>query len=300
MITSGITLLTLLFSLVTPQKMWFTPSQPLIVQSTKDVTLELTDFSGAPIAAKGSADLSASQSVDLKSIFAQTAQPGTYLLYALPRGTTAIAGVPKNFLGTPLVIEVLAQSTNPLNTMVTHVLPLQYAVMTTSKGPITEVFYYDAAPHTVDNFLTLSMQGYYDGIVFHRVIQDFVIQGGDPLGNDPDKTMRGTGSPGYSITDEFNDYPHIEGVLSMANSGSPNSAGSQFFICLDYTRTQHLDHKYTAFGKAVDGMDAVKQIAQGQVDGDAPVHPETIEKVEVFPVTAEKDPYTAIITGKGG
>jgi peptidyl-prolyl cis-trans isomerase B (cyclophilin B) len=293
---SIVTLFTLLFSVLVPQKMWYAPNQPLTINSDRDVTLELTDFSGKAIAAKGSADLSASQAVDLKTIFPDTSNPGTFVLYALAKGASPSQAPPKDFLGTPLVIEVLPQVQQPQAVLVTHVLPLQYAVMTTESGTLTEVFYYDVAPHTVDNFLSLASGGFYDGLVFHRVVPGFVIQGGDPLGTDADVQKRGMGGPGYVINSEFNDKPHIEGALSMARSDDPNSAGSQFFICLNYANTQHLDHKYTAFGKVVDGMDAVKSIAGAKVEDEKPEHPVAITKVEVLPVTAKNDPYAAIMS----
>jgi cyclophilin family peptidyl-prolyl cis-trans isomerase len=302
MVSSAVTLFALLFSVLVPQKMWYAASQPLTItiKSDKGVTLELTDFSGKVIAAKGSADVAASQSVDLKTIFPDTGNPGTFVLYALAKGASpSRAGPPKDFLGTPLVIEVLGQTQQPQSAMVTHVLPLQYAVMTTDAGALTEIFYYDAAPHTVDNFLTLAGGGYYDGLVFHRVVPGFVIQGGDPLGADADPQKRGSGGPGYTINAEFSDKPHLEGVLSMARASDPNSAGSQFFVCLDYANTQQLDHQYTAFGKVVEGMAAVKSIAGGSVKGEIPDHPVAITKVEVFPVTAQSDPYSAIMSGEG-
>jgi peptidyl-prolyl cis-trans isomerase B (cyclophilin B) len=300
MASTAVTLFTLLFSVLVPQKMWYAPSQPLTIKSDKDVTLELTDFSGKVIAAKGSADVAASQSADLKTLFPDTANPGTFVLYALAKGSTpSQAGPPKDFLGTPLVIEVLPQAQQLTAAVVTHVLPLQYAVMTTESGALTEAFYYDAAPHTVDNFLTLASGGYYDGLVFHRVVPGFVIQGGDPLGDDPDPSKRGSGGPGYTVPAEFNDKPHLEGVLSMARASDPNSAGSQFFVCLNYTNTQQLDHQYTAFGKVVAGMDAVKSIAGASVKEEKPDHPVAITKVEVFPVAAGKNPYSAIMGGEG-
>jgi len=299
MTASAVTLLSLLFSVLVPQKMWYAPTQPLTIsnKSDKAVVLELTDFTGKPVSAKSSADLAAGQSVDLKSLFPDTANPGTFVLYALATGSnTSQSGTPKDFAGTPLVIEVRAQQQNPAAAVVTRVVPLQYAVMTTDTGPLTEAFYYDAAPNTVENFLSLAGGGYYDGLVFHRVVPGFVIQGGDPLGADPDPTKRGTGGPGYTIIAEFNGRPHVEGVLSMARAQSPDSAGSQFFVCLDYAQTQQLDHQYTAFGKVVDGMDAVKAIAAAKINGETPEHPATIQKVEIFPVTAQKDPYSAIFS----
>ena len=299
MTSSAVTLLSILFSVLVPQKMWYAPTQPLTIfnKSDKPVALELTDFTGKVVAPKSAADVAAGQSFDLKSVYPDTANPGTWVLYALASGgNTSQAPAPKDFLGTPLVIEVRPQQQYPTSAVVIHVLPLQYAVMTTDSGPLTEVFYYDVAPNTVENFLTLAGGGYYDGLVFHRVVPGFVIQGGDPLGTDPDPQKRGMGGPGYTIVSEFNNHPHLEGVLSMARAEDPNSAGSQFFICLNYAQTQQLDNKYTAFGKVVDGMDAVKAIAAAKVDGETPEHPVAIDKVEIFPVTAAKDPYTAIMS----
>ncbi len=123
---------------------------------------------------------------------------------------------------------------------------------------MTIEFFEKDAPKTVENFITLAKKGYYDGIKFHRVIPNFMIQGGDPTGT-------GSGGPGYTIPDELtgdNQY-HDRGVLSMANTGRPNSGGSQFFICHNRQNTAHLDRKHTVFGKVVDGLDVVDQIRQG-------------------------------------
>lgn len=113
----------------------------------------------------------------------------------------------------------------------------------TSKGPIRLQFFPDLAPGHVKNFLGLAKIGYYNGLKFHRIIRGFMIQGGCPLGS-------GTGGPGYTIRAEFNDTPHEAGVLSMARTSDPHSAGSQFFICLG--KHTHLDREYTAFGKVLD------------------------------------------------
>lgn len=118
-------------------------------------------------------------------------------------------------------------------------------------------FFSEDAPNTVDNFVTLSNKGFYDGLTFHRVIQDFVIQGGCPKGD-------GTGGPGYSIDCELdgdNQY-HERGVLSMAHAGR-NTGGSQFFICHSRKNTAHLDGNHTVFGKVVDGLDVIDEIEQG-------------------------------------
>lgn len=132
----------------------------------------------------------------------------------------------------------------------------QYPQVTldTSEGAITVELWNDVAPGHAENFLKLVDEGFYDGLTFHRIIPQFVIQGGDPNGD-------GTGGPGWNVDAEFNDRKHDKGVLSMARSADPNSAGSQFFICLGREHCQHLDGKYTAFGKVVSGIEAVDKIA---------------------------------------
>ena len=131
----------------------------------------------------------------------------------------------------------------------------QTAVITMEKGgEIALEFFPEDAPKTVENFVTLAKKGYYDGVTFHRVEPNFVVQGGDPKGN-------GTGGPGYTIKDEFNKQKHVRGVLAMARTQAPNSAGSQFYIT--YGATPHLDGQYTVFGKVVAGMELVDGIKQG-------------------------------------
>ena len=131
----------------------------------------------------------------------------------------------------------------------------QTAVITLEKGgELTIEFYPADAPKTVENFVTLARKGFYDGLTFHRVVPDFVVQGGDPKGN-------GTGGPGYSIKAEFNKQKHVRGTVAMARSQDPDSAGSQFYIC--YGPTPHLDGSYTVFGKVVSGMEHVDTIKQG-------------------------------------
>ena len=139
--------------------------------------------------------------------------------------------------------------------------------------------YPEIAPNTVNNFISLINKGFYDGLIFHRVIKGFMIQGGDPDGV-------GTGGPGYSIKGEFaingieNNLKHTAGVLSMARSMMPDSAGSQFFIM--HKDAPHLDGQYAAFGKVTDGMDTVNAIAETETDySDAPLEPQMIIKVTV-------------------
>jgi len=131
------------------------------------------------------------------------------------------------------------------------------AIIKTEKGDMTVQFYDQDAPKAVANFLKLAKSGYYDGVTFHRVLPDFVIQGGDPTGT-------GAGGPGYTIDCELtgdNQY-HDRGVLSMAHAGR-NTGGSQFFICHSRTNTAHLDRNHTCFGKVVENVDVVDEIRQG-------------------------------------
>lgn len=128
----------------------------------------------------------------------------------------------------------------------------------TDKGVMKVIFFAEDAPKTVENFTKLAKSGYYDGVLFHRVIDNFMIQTGDPTGT-------GAGGPGYTIPDELDggNQFHDRGVLSMANTGRPNSGGSQFFICHSRTNTKHLDRKHTVFGKVIEGLDVVDDIRQG-------------------------------------
>lgn len=273
----------LISSVLTPAKTWVTPAGPLTVSVKAEGAerLVLTKFGSNT--ELGSKDVSGESTPNLKEIFPQVKDPGTFVLYLVPKDKKLT-----EFSGTPLVIEV-REDKHGGGPMVTKVEPLRYAVMTTKQGPLTMAFYYDVAPNTVNSFLTLAEQGYFDGLLFHRIIKDFVIQGGDPRGD-------GTGGPGYNLEAEFNDRPHTEGVLSMARAGDPNSAGSQFFICLDYGHTKALDHQYTAFGKVTDGMKAVKEIGAVPTNGEEghPLEKQVIEKVEVKPVTASENPYAGL------
>ena len=145
--------------------------------------------------------------------------------------------------------------------------------MTTSKGDIVFEMFDEDAPKTVGNMRDLAQKGYYDGLSFHRIIPDFMIQGGCPQGT-------GTGGPGYTFEDEFNDHKIVRGALAMANAG-PNTNGSQFFL-VTAEATPWLDGKHTAFGKVVDGMDAVDAIEGVETGpGDRPVDPPKIERIEL-------------------
>lgn len=131
----------------------------------------------------------------------------------------------------------------------------QTGIITLDNGQEIRLEFYPAdAPKTVENFLTLAKKGFYNNLTFHRVVPDFVVQGGCPKGN-------GTGGPGYTIPAEFNTQKHVRGTVAMARSQHPDSAGSQFYIC--YGPTPHLDGNYTVFGKVTSGMEHVDRIKQG-------------------------------------
>jgi peptidyl-prolyl cis-trans isomerase B (cyclophilin B) len=147
------------------------------------------------------------------------------------------------------------------------------AVLHTNHGPVELELHDEDAPKTVENFRKLAGDGFYDGVIFHRVIKDFMIQGGDP-------TRTGTGGPGYTFEDEFNDHKVVRGALAMANAG-PNTNGSQFFI-VTTAEAPWLDGKHTVFGRVTGGMDTVDSIEATETDGrDKPLADALIERVEL-------------------
>jgi len=176
------------------------------------------------------------------------------------------------------------QSDNKAEKMNTN----EVAVIKTTEGEMVVEFWPDVAPKTVENFKSLANKGFYDGTCFHRVIKGFMIQGGDPNTKDPAKEAQwGTGGPGYQIKAEFNDRHHDRGVLSMARSQDPDSAGSQFFIC--HGTPHFLDHQYTAFGKLIKGDDVLEKIAT------TPTHPQDrpnkrmgVESIKIVPADSLK------------
>jgi peptidyl-prolyl cis-trans isomerase B (cyclophilin B) len=158
----------------------------------------------------------------------------------------------------------------------------EVAVLDTSQGTIVLAFLPEKAPGHVKNFKDLTAKGFYDGTKFHRVIPGFMIQGGDPYSKTDDRSRHGTGGPGYQIKAEFNDTPHLRGVLSMARAQDPDSAGSQFFICVKDSR--FLDNQYTAFGCVVQGIDVADKIVALPRDGrDNPLteNPASIKSVKI-------------------
>ena len=300
-----------------PSKTWFAPDQPLtfVNDDAAPLRLVLTTFSGdrIPVGQDVTDDesiLPAGASIDLTSVF-PSIRVGTYLLYAVS------PEVPLNeataaFAGTPFVLSVRADDrvgAAPGPTAV-KVEPLRYAELETAWGVVTICFYYEGAPHTVDNFLDLAAGGFYDGLTFHRVVPGFVLQGGDPLGD-------GTGGPGYRVDAEFNERPHLPGVLSMAREGDPierqgamprdrarNSAGSQFFVSLDYENTRRLDGRYTVFGRVVRGMNVIRQIAAAPLADERlgrPEAPAVIERVTVRAVEpGRENPYETLVALDAG
>jgi len=142
-------------------------------------------------------------------------------------------------------------------------------ILVSSKGsPLGEIvlrFFPDVAPGHVRNFVKLSKEGFYNGTTFHRVIPGFMIQGGDPNSKSPDRTTHGTGGPGYKVEAEFNSKPHKRGIVSMARANDPDSAGSQFFICV--AEATFLDWQYTVFGEVISGMDVADKVVNMKRDG---------------------------------
>jgi peptidyl-prolyl cis-trans isomerase B (cyclophilin B) len=185
------------------------------------------------------------------------------------------------------VASVNAEEQKPMNSA------NEVAVIKTSEGEMVAEFWPDVAPNTVENFKKLARSGFYDGTAFHRIVKGFMIQGGDPLTKDPAKESRyGTGDPGYKIKAEFNDRSHERGVLSMARSSDPDSAGSQFFICL--ANVSRLDHQYTTFGKIIKGDDVLGKIGDTEVttsdsgERSKPTKRVTVESIKIVPADSVK------------
>jgi peptidyl-prolyl cis-trans isomerase B (cyclophilin B) len=169
----------------------------------------------------------------------------------------------------------------------------EVAVIKTSEGDMVVQFWTDAAPNTIENFKKLARQSFYDGTIFHRIVKGFMIQGGDPNSKDPAKeNSYGEGGPGYNIKAEFNDHSHDRGVISMARGPDPNSAGSQFFICL--APVHRLDHQYTTFGKLIKGQDVLEKIGDTPVTRNSMGEPSkptkrvVIESIKIVPADSVK------------
>src|ERR1043165_9920809 len=169
----------------------------------------------------------------------------------------------------------------------------EVAVIKTTEGDMVVQFWTDAAPKTIENFKKLARQGFYDGTIFHPIVKGFMIQGGDPNSKDPAKeNSYGAGGPGYKIKAEFNDHPHERGVISMARESDPDSAGSQFFICL--APVHRLDHQYTTFGKLIKGQDVLEKNGDMEVPRNSMGEPSkptkrvVIESIKIVPADSVK------------
>jgi peptidyl-prolyl cis-trans isomerase B (cyclophilin B) len=169
----------------------------------------------------------------------------------------------------------------------------EVAVIKTNEGEMVVQFWTDAAPNTIENFKKLARKGSYDGTIFHRIVKGFMIQGGDPNSKDPAKeSTYGQGGPGYEIKAEFNNHSHDRGVISMARGPDPDSAGSQFFICLAPVR--RLDRQYTTFGKLIKGVDVLEKIGDTPVTNNGmgevskPTKRIVIESVKIVPADSVK------------
>ena len=171
--------------------------------------------------------------------------------------------------------------------------PNEVAVIKTTAGELILELWPDVAPKTVENFKTLAKKGFYDGTSFHRIVKGFMVQGGDPLTKDPGMERRwGTGDPGYKIKAEFNDRSHVRGVISMARSQDPDSAGSQFFICL--ADAKFLDRQYTAFGKLICGDDVLGKLGDtptvsgGVGEKSRPIDRQGVESIKIVAADSVK------------
>ncbi|HYE18418.1 MAG TPA: peptidylprolyl isomerase [Tepidisphaeraceae bacterium] len=299
-----------MLSVLFPTKGWFGADQPWTVAvrppEGQAVALVMTDFAGSSLdPAPGVArEFAAEGQADLRTLFPAMRTAGTYLLYAVPKDQVS----PANFVGTPLVVSVREDRRRgaPPGPMVVKVDPLRYAILETDHGDMTVAFYLDVAPVTIDNFVRLATEKFYDGLTFHRVDPEFVAQAGDPRGD-------GTGGPGYTIDAEFSDRKHDVGVVSMARNVDPNeapnnpprpefanSAGSQFFVCVDAKAAANLNGSYTVFGKVVGpaGIKTLKAIGATPVADKKTGRPEkapVILRVEVRPVTAKENPYRVLL-----
>ena len=174
----------------------------------------------------------------------------------------------------------------------------EVAILETSRGRMVVEFWERDAPKTVANFKKLARQGFFDGTGFHRIIKGFMIQGGDPKSKNPKAPDLGTGDPGYKIPDEFSARKHVKGVLSMANSGTPNSAGSQFFIM--HGAAPFLDGKYTAFGRLIEGTEVLDNIANTPTGPNAMMGGEKSRPLEWTTMKSVKIVPRASLAAAGG
>lgn len=252
----------------------------------------LFTFGGAALPPAKTADAK-NGVVDIGTLYPDIYKGGTFVL-AWKNATPLVIETLRNPLPWEMLLDprvqpaertAVVQQFRNQPASVIHIVPLEYALIKTEKGTLKAKFYYDAAPHTIDSWVSLARGGLYDNGAFHRIIKNFMVQGGDPLGS---TERAGTGGPGYQINAEFNNKPHVRGVLSMARSQSANSAGSQFFLM--HGKGDFLDGKYTAFGEVFEGAEVIDKLAQtpvsddnGTVKGPKP----KLESVQILPATAE-------------
>ncbi|MHC4077258.1 MAG: peptidylprolyl isomerase [Planctomycetota bacterium] len=269
----------------------------LTVQANKDITVDATVLAGYDLETKidgkdgprirnrvsGKVKLAAGTKIE-RTIKVSSKQifPG-----GEPTGTPRVTFVWPSFIGTGTTLTV-APDMSKINL---DDLDLSKTTVTliTNFGNMTVKFRPDKAPNTVRNFVKLVKDGFYDGTRFHRVIQGFMIQGGCPNTKEGATGMPGTGSPGYKIKAEFNDIRHTRGVLSMARSADPDSAGSQFFVM--HATKRHLDGKYTGFGELVSGFETLDKIAAvpcGGSQGSTPTTPVHLKMATLQPVFKNK------------
>ncbi len=189
-----------------------------------------------------------------------------------------LSGVVAGLYFTIAKAEKIAEQWSEDSLAITSEITMNEALIKTSLGDIGIKFLKDKAPKTVDNFVKLAEEKFYDGTKFHRVIENFMIQGGDPNSKGSDRTTYGRGGPGYQFADEINDEPLARGIVAMANSG-PNTNGSQFFI-ITATETPWLQGRHTAFGEVISGMDIVDKISRVAKDAnDVPLQSVAVDKI---------------------
>ena len=247
------------------------PAQPVTTPAATDTSKEVTPPAPKPSATPAVADTTKAKTAIQPPPAADTskAATGTKPTTTTKPDTTKAATRPKEG-GKPVTEAVDPKA--PYKSVAFAKGEKPKIVMETTMGKIVLELWPDIAPKHCQSFVYLVNKGFYDTLTFHRIVPGFVIQGGDPLGN-------GTGGPGYSVPAEFSNKPHEDGVLSMARSQDPNSAGSQFFICLG--RLTSLDNKYTVFGKVIEGLDVVHKIEKVKTSGERPAEPVKMTKVSV-------------------
>lgn len=288
----------LFVSLLVPERGWYPADQPVLVRLRADTParLVLADLAGRIIEPQEEVLLKPETEVDLKQLY-PTMTRGGYLLYEVPEGKAF-----PEFVGTPLVVSVRGdpRPIAPRTPLAYRLEPLRYVVIDTDLGAMTVALYYDVAPRTVDNFLDLAGGRFYDGMPFNRIVPGTLVQTGDPRGDL-------TGGPGHTIPAEFSERPHVLGVLSMSRLEDPvesqgvmprpqfaNSAGSQFFICVDEEKTRQLDRRFTTFGRVVDGLDVLRKLAATPVQDPQlgrPSVPVRVRSIRVLDVTPDRNPY---------